>query len=89
MASDFQSFDDLEAFVERMYEERPETIDASEIARVRPNPWIWRTGSGKDARIRMRLGDGKLRYWRQPGESIWQRVEWTPEFDIGSHDRPA
>lgn len=71
-----------------MYGDRPETIDASEIARVKPNPWIWRTGSGKDARIRMRLGDGKLRYWRRPSESTWHRVEWTPEFDIGSDDRP-
>jgi hypothetical protein len=45
-----------------------------------------RGSSGKDARIRMRLGNGKLRCWRRPGESVWHRVEWTPEFDIGSHD---
>jgi hypothetical protein len=76
----------LDEFIENVYRNPPETLEASDVARVSPNPWIWRTGSGKDARIRMRLGDGKLRYWRRQGESVWHRVEWTPEFDIGSHD---
>lgn len=76
----------LEDFIESLYRDSPESLEASEVARLTPNPWVWRAGSGKDARIRMRLGSGKLRYWRQPGESVWHRVEWTPEFDIGSHD---
>jgi hypothetical protein len=50
---------------------------------------IWRTGSGKDTRIRMQLGGGKLRYWRQPGSRSGTDVEWTPDFDIGSHDLGA
>jgi hypothetical protein len=76
---------DLEDFIDWAYADPPDTIEASTLAALNPNPWIWRTGSGRTAQIRMRLGSGKLRYVRRANESVWHRAEWTPNFDVGSH----
>lgn len=70
-------------FIESLYHDPPEMLEASEVARVTPNAWDladWERKGRSDQNA------ARLRYWRQPGESAWHRVEWCPEFDIGSHD---
>jgi hypothetical protein len=70
----------LEEFVRTVERDRPATLSAGEVARVRPNPWVLRAGNGKDARIRMQLGD--VRYERAQGESTWHLVHATSDFEI-------
>ena len=71
----------LDEFVPWAQRERPATLSASEVAGVRPNPWVLRAGSGKDARIRMSLG--MVRYERAPGDAVWNRVDGnTSDFDV-------
>jgi hypothetical protein len=70
----------LEEFIETVKQERPATLTASDMADVRPQPWVNRAGSGKDARIRMTLGG--LRYERHQGEAVWRRVDRTSDFDV-------
>lgn len=73
-------FTNLEAFIEDVAHRQPETLPAADVAAVRPNPWVFRRGSGKQAHVRMKLGD--LWYTRQPGDSVWRRVDHGTEFDI-------
>jgi hypothetical protein len=71
----------LEDFIEKVCEERPETLSPDALADVHPKPWCTRHGSGKDARIMMGLGK-KVWYERQQGGEIWRRVDDGSEFDL-------
>lgn len=73
-------FTNLEAFIYDVTRRQPETLSAADVAAVRPNPWVFRRGSGNQAHVRMKLGD--LWYVRQPGDSLWRRVDRGTEFDI-------
>jgi hypothetical protein len=73
---------ELQAFIDIAREERPATIDASELIDVYPSPWVTRHGSGDGTRILMNLGGKGLWYERQPGETRWQRVDDASEFDV-------
>jgi len=72
----------LTEFHEMVERDRPATLDASLIAKVKPNPWVLRAGQGKDARIRI-VVNRELRYERSQGESVWRRVDGAQsDFDV-------
>lgn len=75
-----RDFTELEAFIEQVARDRPQTLSGADLAAVRPNPWVFRRGSGSQTHIRMKLGD--LWYARRQGESIWHRADRGTEFDI-------
>ncbi len=79
----------LRAFVEMVERERPDEITAHELADVHPHPWVSRHGSGKRARIRMKVGE--VKYERRQAETTWKLVdEWTMGRHCdGSPRRPA
>lgn len=72
----------LEAFIERMREERPEIIDAPELLDVYPHPWVTRHGTGGKTRTLMSIGGAGLWYERQQGDTCWRRVDNASEFDV-------
>ena len=70
----------LDEFVEMVERHRPETLEASFVHSVEPNPWVLRAGHGTEARIRMQVG--QVRYERQPGSTTWYRSDVRSDFDV-------
>jgi hypothetical protein len=69
----------LDEFIQKIERERPDRLTAADLAHVTPNPWVYRAGHGKEARIRMKLGT--MRYEREQGESVWRRAG-DGDFDV-------
>jgi len=63
----------LDEFVQKIEDDPPPILTLSDLAKVRPKPWVLRAGPGKDARIRMLVGS--VRYEREQGEHIWHRSD--------------
>ncbi|MBJ7331299.1 MAG: hypothetical protein JHC95_15505 [Solirubrobacteraceae bacterium] len=73
----------LEAFIESLRENPPDTIPARDISRLRPNPWVNRFGYGDEQRISLLLPrDLGFTYERDRGGDVWHRVERATEFDV-------
>jgi hypothetical protein len=72
----------LQAFIDQVRQECPETIEASVLTDVYPKPWVTRHGSGTGTRTLMSIGGKGLWYERQPGDSRWVRVDDASEFDV-------
>jgi hypothetical protein len=70
----------LDEFVEMVERNRPDTLEASVVHGVKPNPWVLRAGHGTEARIRMQVGN--VRYERQPGSTIWYRSDVRSDLDV-------
>jgi hypothetical protein len=72
----------LEAFIERVREQRPDIIDLHELADVSPHPWVTRHGTGAKTRTLMNIGGKGLWYERQQDDPCWRRVDDASEFDV-------
>lgn len=70
----------LDEFIRSIERDPPDTLTFSDIAHVRPRPWVLRAGNGKDARIRMLLGS--VRYERQPGDGTWPLTRGRSDLDL-------
>lgn len=69
---------ELERWLEKIKREQPETLESTEWSDVHPKPWFYRSGSGKNARIR--LFAGGLRYERKQGGQTWHRVSTNEDW---------
>lgn len=73
---------ELQAFIDRVQQGRPEMIETSALVDVHPKPWVTRHGCGVDTRTLMSIGGKGLWYERQPGDTRWHRVDDASEFDV-------
>lgn len=72
----------LEAFIERMRDERPDIIDAHDLVGCHPHPWVTRHGTGAKTRTLMNIVGPGLWYERQQGDTCWRRLDNSSEFDV-------
>ncbi len=63
----------LEEFVAVVVRDRPPRLTGTQLQNVHPKPWVLRSGSGKDARIRMFPGGAM--YERRHGATTWRLVD--------------